>query len=382
MTNLAFTQFNDPFDSTQPIPEIEIKHTRVNSYPGTISNIKSLTYDTIEVTVTYESDIGFFSAHAGQYGTLKVEDLDRARAFSFAKAPELENPNEVTFFIRFIEGGGISDWFKQKDRKGEKVIVSGAMGNFALDKSDNTIVCIAGGSGMSAIKALVEQACHDSLARDCYFFYGARTQADLYCQQEMADIAKNWNPGYKFSFIPVLSMEPENSDWKGPRGFVTEHFNQHYIQQGKIKADTLNAFFCGPPPMIDHGVEVLTSAGVSLNNIRYDKFEDASSPAPVIDNTKCTACDECLLVKPVEDCIVEATNFILSAVVGEKPKVTGFTRISPTKTSGIYYNSLFIDESKCIKCNACVDACPHGAISPNNQAIPVTLKKVQNSVSA
>lgn len=382
MTNLAFTKFNDPFDSIQPIPKIEIEHTRVNSYPGTISNIKYRTHDTIEATITYESDIGFFSAHAGQYGTLKVEALDRARAFSFAKAPELENPNEVTFIIRFIEGGGISDWFKQQDRTGEKVTIKGAMGNFSLDKSDNTIVCIAGGSGMSAIKALVEKACHDSLARDCYFFYGARTQADLYCQEEMEYITNNWNSKNHFEFIPVLSAEPEDSDWSGPRGFVTEYLNQHFIQKNKLNADSLNAFFCGPPPMINHGVELLTNAGVSLKNIRYDKFEDASSPAPVIDNTKCTVCDECLLVKPVEDCIVEATNFILSAVVGEKQKVTGFTRVSPTKTSGIYYNSLFIDESKCIKCNACVDACPHGAISPSNQAIPVTLRKVHNSLTA
>ncbi len=373
MAKSKLAVFNDPFDNLLPIPELSIQHKRVSNHHGVISQVKSLTHDTIEVTVKYDSDIGFIDARAGQYGTLKVDDLERPRAYSFAKSPELENPNEVTFFIRLVEGGGLSEWFKEKDRQGESVTVSGPMGHFGLDKSDNTIVCIAGGSGMSAIKAVVEHACHESVARDCYFFYGARTQADLYCQEEMADIAKKWHPDHHFEFIPVLSMEPEDSDWDGPRDFVTDYLNKHYIQQGKLNPDTLSAFFCGPPAMIDHGVSVLTGAGVSADNIRYDKFEDARSPAPVIDNTECVLCDECLLVKPAENCIVEATNFTLSGI-GKNRKVTDFSRISPTETSGIYYNALYIDESKCIRCYACVDACPHGAISPDNKAIPELLK--------
>ena len=360
------TDFNDPFDT---VPNMDIHNQRVSQHNGVITSIKPLTHDTIAVTVTTEPGSGFINAQAGQYGTLKVEGLDRARAYSFAKAPSQEKQNQVTFFIRYVDGGGLSSWFKHRDRRGESVVVSGPMGTFGLDKSDSTIVCIAGGSGMSGIHALVEQACAESLERDCYFFYGARTQADLYCVEEMAEITKNWNSKHSFTFIPVLSEEPAGSDWTGPRGMVTEHLNDAYIKQGKLNANSLNAFFCGPPPMIDHGVEVLTGAGVSADNIRFDKFEDVSSPAPVIDNTKCAVCDECLLVKPVADCIVEATDFVVSG-----GKVTGFSLVSPTATSGIYYNSLFIDESKCIRCYACVDACPHAAISPDFDAVPQVLR--------
>ncbi len=373
MANSQLDHFNDPFDNLFHIPNIEIQRKRVSNFDGVISRVKPLTHDTIEVTVSYESEEGFLGATAGQYGTIKVEDLDRPRAYSFAKSPELENPNEVTFFIRMVEGGGLSNWFQEKDRSGENVVVSGPMGKFGLDKTDNTIVCIAGGSGMSAIKALVEHANHNSLARDCYFFYGARTQEDLYCQQEMAEIAKQWNPECHFEFIPVLSEEPEDSDWDGPRGFVTEYFNENYLTQGKLDINKVSAFFCGPPPMIDHGAEVLKQAGVPESRIHYDKFEDARSPAPVIDNAKCVVCDECLLVKPVADCIVEATNFSIMGI-GKNRKVEDFSRVSPRETSGIYYNSLYIDESKCIRCFACVDACPHDAISPDNGQVPKTLR--------
>jgi NAD-dependent dihydropyrimidine dehydrogenase PreA subunit len=123
--------------------------------------------------------------------------------------------------------------------------------------------------------------------------------------------------------------------------------------------------------MIDHGVKVLQNAGLAEQAIRYDKFEDVRSPAPVIDNRKCTLCDECLLVKPVDNCIVETSDFNHSRQLG----VTDIQTIDPGLTSGLYYNTLFINSDQCIRCYACVDACPHKAISPKNKAVPNILRQ-------
>ena len=371
MASIKTSGFNDPFDQLLPTPETAIQTKRVNSRPGKITKITNLTYDTIEVTITCDKNSPPFNAKAGQYATLKVDGIDRPRAYSFAKAPALEKKNQVTLFIRLVEGGELSDWFKQKKRTKESVTVSGPMGKFGLDNSDDTIVCIAGGSGMSAIKALVEQASHQSLARDCLFFYGARTQADLYCLEEMEAIKQQWHPDHNFTFIPVLSEEPEDSDWQGSRGLVTEHLKTHYLDTNQLDINHIKAFFCGPPPMIDHGVKVLQDSGLVEQSIRYDKFEDVRSPAPVIDNRKCTLCDECLLVKPVDNCIVEANGFNHSRQTG----VTDIQAIVPGLTSGLYYNTLFINSDQCIRCYACVDACPHKAISPKNKAVPSILRQ-------
>ena len=87
---------------------------------------------------------------------------------------------------------------------------------------------------------------------------------------------------------------------------------------------------------------------------------------------KCVLCDECLMVKPVPNCLVEATNFQTNGG-GE---VSKFDRITPAQTSGLYYNSLFIDENECIRCYACVEACPHDAISADYDKIPKTLRRI------
>ena len=366
--------FNDPFDfhiRTLPEPNPDIQTLRVFTNEGVITQFKNLTHDTYEIVITCPEGSHKLCTRAGQYGTIKVEGMQKPRSYSFAKTPELENPNEYTFFIRLVEGGEFSGWLAEKNREGEKVEISGPMGKFGLDDSDKPMVCIAGGSGMSAVNALVEQVSVQGIARDCYFFYGARTQKDLYLVDELKGLADKWPSGKSFQFIPVLSEEPDDSDWDGPRGFVTQHFKEEYLDKGVVSTSNAKAFFCGPPPMIDHGVQVLEEAGLSSSDIYYDKFEDARSPAPVIDNAKCVLCDECLMAKPIKNCIVEATNFKVS-----KGDVTDFERVRPGHTSGLYYNSLFIDETECIRCYACIDACPHDAISPAYPQVPKILRKL------
>ena len=370
----ARKDFHDPLDQffrDLPEPEPEIQRTRVKLNRGKVAAVKGLTHDTFEIVVKCEEGDEPLDAVAGQYATLKVPGIAKPRSYSFAKAPEDENQGEHTFYIRLVPGGELSAWLESADPTGQQVEIAGPLGAFRLDPSDDPMVCIAGGSGMSAIAAILKHAANRKVARDCYFFYGARTQRDLYCQDEMQAIKKKWKRGKKFQFIPVLSEEPEESDWKGARGFVTNHFQQEYLDEGKIGIKGIKAYFCGPPPMIDHGVGVLKEAGLADGDIFYDKFEDASSPAPVVDNTKCVLCDECLLVKPVPDCIVEATNFKTNG----RGRLSKFEPIRPGHTSGLYYNALFIDENACIRCFACVDACPHDAIAVDYDKVPKTLRK-------
>ena len=259
--------FNEPFDVfirtlPEPDPDIQVKRVHINS--GVISRIDKLTYDTFRVVVKVSGDAPPINGTAGQYATIQVPGARRPRSYSFALDPEQENPDEHTFFIRLVHGGKLSSWLAEDDRTGEHVIISGPMGKFGIDDTNKTMVCIAGGSGMSAIHAIGQQACREQRERDCYFFYGARTQSDLYLVDELKEMERQWNSNFTFKFIPVLSEEAEDSDWDGPRGFVTQYFKDEYLDKGVVSADNIRAFFCGPPPMIDHGVEVLEKAGIPV----------------------------------------------------------------------------------------------------------------------
>ena len=325
-------------------PHPDVQNSRVKIKDAVITSMENLTHDTFLLTVKLDNN-EHLESHAGQYGTLKADDLDKPRAFSFARGPNSEKKGEFSFFIKQIPGGLFSEYLNE-DRTGQKIVLSGPMGQFKIDESNEDMICIAGGSGMSAINAIVEEAAHSQVKRNCYFFYGARQQKDLYLVDEISAIEKKWAKGFTFKFIPVLSEEPEDSDWEGGRGFVTDFFKENFLKTGLVKAESCKAFFCGPPPMIDAGAKVLKEAGVSEESMFFDKFEDARSPAPVIDNSKCVLCDECLLVKPTADCIVETAKL---GDVKENGKFADIKRIDPAFTSGLYYNTLYINEDKCIR---------------------------------
>lgn len=77
-----------------------------------------------------------------------------------------------------------------------------------------------------------------------------------------------------------------------------------------------------------------------------------------INNSLCVLCDECLLVRPVNECIKE----ISSKTTDSKGKVE-FNKIDPGNSHGIYHGQLYIDPKVCVRCGECEKACPTGAIS-------------------
>jgi p-cymene methyl-monooxygenase electron transfer component len=101
--------------------------------------------------------------------------------------------------------------------------------------------------------------------------FGARTAADLYGLDEIAEIKKQWNGA--FAFIPVLSNEAPDSAWAGERGLVTECIASHVKD---IAGGDSEAYLCGPPPMIDAALPRLAELGFQPANIHCDKFLDGS----------------------------------------------------------------------------------------------------------
>lgn len=351
-----------------PIPDGRIRTPRVRRVAARISRMQRVTHDTLELTVAVLPGEAPLYPQAGQFLTLKVPGVERPRPYSLARAPAAQADGEYSFLIRLLPDGELSSWLAATDRTGARVELGGPLGRFRLDQATGPIVCIAGGSGMSASFALLEDACRRQIRRDCHFYYGAREARDLYWQTAIDAIGAGWHGESSFTYTPVLSDEPRSSDWRGHRGWVSDVA----VADGNRRDwPAVSVFLCGPPQMIDRAVPALTAAGVEPHRCYHDRFEDARSPAPVIDNQRCVLCDECLLVKPVAGCIVETAHLDRNgsgAAVGYRPHV-------PTQTPALYYNALMVDPAACIRCGACMDACPHGAISRSPGVAAVTLRQ-------
>lgn len=237
---------------------------------GRIASARPLTHDILDVRIRLDEPLPAYLA--GQYAELAVPGvIDRPRAYSFACAPKATAPDEVDFFIRHVPNGEMTGWLHGASRVGEQVTVSGPHGSFWLRESAAPMLCVAGGSGMAPIKALLEQVSGQGFGRKVTYVFGARTREDLYCLDEMQEIKSRGN-GH-FDFLPVLSQEPEDSGWSGLRGHCTEILADPRFAD---LADS-HAYLCGPPAMIDSAVKCLTGAGLDARHIYFDKFLDAST---------------------------------------------------------------------------------------------------------
>lgn len=256
--------------------EIEVKMdmptapiSKPETVDGTITATKSLTHDILEVSIQVGDD--FPKYLAGQYAEVVVPGvIAKARSYSFAKSPGNEQKNQVSFYIRHVPDGEFTTWLHSENRENQAVNVTGPFGSFWLRESTKQVICLAGGSGMAPIKALLEQMLSQGMQQQVTYLFGARTQKDLYCLGEMEEIVKQAKG--QFSFIPVLSQEPEDSDWTGLRGYAVNH-----IEYAEDFATNTHAYLCGPPAMIDGAIEIFNKKGLSNDDIFYDKFLDASS---------------------------------------------------------------------------------------------------------
>ena len=207
---------------------------------------------------------------AGQYMNVRWNGGDAHRSYSFANAPLPDGRTEVSTFIRHVPGGAFTDLVFKGDALAASYELDGPHGNFWLRDGSGPMICIAGGSGLAPLISLLEDAMKRRVRRDCVLLFGGREARDIYATEAIADIRSGWTAG--FDFWPILSQETVD----GVRhGMVTDFIPAALERLGP----GAHGYMCGPPAMIDAGIKALVAQNISLTDIHYDKFTDASSHA-------------------------------------------------------------------------------------------------------
>lgn len=129
--------------------------------------------------------------------------------------------------------------------------------------------------GVHGNETLLEAALK-RVEHSCTVLFGARTKADFYAINQIQSISKGWRGS--FNFVPILTHEPEESDWEGARGLATS-FTPQALLEKEPSPDT-EFYTRGPPGMIDSAIEIAVNQGITLDHIHYDKFTDQSTLTP------------------------------------------------------------------------------------------------------
>ncbi|RKQ88300.1 propane monooxygenase reductase subunit [Solirubrobacter pauli] len=196
-----------------------------------------------------------FEFKAGQYVDIQIPGTELHRSFSMANT----GSDALEFMIKHYEGGKFSGLLSSGAIKpGDELSVTGPYGVFTLrPSSPRRLLFIGGGAGMAPILSLLRALKADASQRERAYYYGARTEADLFHLEELAAL--------DCGFVPALSED--SNGWKGESGLITDVVSR---LEGDITE--VDAYVCGPPPMVEAAIALLEAKGVPEAHIYYDKF--------------------------------------------------------------------------------------------------------------
>ncbi|HEY6762781.1 MAG TPA: 2Fe-2S iron-sulfur cluster binding domain-containing protein [Baekduia sp.] len=229
-----------------------------------VEAVEELTHDIRRLVLKLPDPLVF---NAGQYMDISIPGADgEHRSFSMANTPG--EPDRLEFMIKLYEGGHFSGLLAGADdgaciKVGDQLSCKGPYGVFTLrDSSPRRLVFIAGGAGMAPIMSLLRSMEEKGLQRPATFYYGARTAQDLFVLEELERLA-GVLPDMKF--VPALSDEADG--WEGEAGLITD-----VVDRMEEDLTEVDAYLCGPPPMVDAAIALLERRGVPESRIYYDKF--------------------------------------------------------------------------------------------------------------
>lgn len=248
--------------------EVLSKSIPVREFTGAVTSVSALTHDIRRLEISLEQPLKFW---AGQYVDITLSGPETiTRAFSMANSPG--ESQKLAFIIKKYPNGRFSSRLDGDLAVGTRVGIKGPYGTcFRREHRTGAMILVGGGSGMSPLWSIVHDHLSSGEVRPVYFFYGARTQADLFYLDCFAELSAK-HP--EFTFIPVLSHAADDTTWLGEKGFVHEVVGARL--RNSAYGEDVDVYACGPSPMIEALTPVLQMNDVETDRIFFDKFTPAS----------------------------------------------------------------------------------------------------------
>ncbi|SFA77372.1 NAD(P)H-flavin reductase [Amycolatopsis marina] len=215
------------------------------------------TRDIAVVTVRPEHPVPY---RAGNHLSVEIPQRPRLwRYLSPANAPRQDGT--IEFHVRSVEGGWVSRAIVNHARAGDTWRLGPALGTLAVHQSSGRdLLLIGGGTGLSPLRAMLEDLSGWTHSRQVRLLFGGRTKDDLYCLAELREFC---------AVNPWLTVTPVTEQGKVPGGEQGTLAGVAAVRDAWNEHDVLVS---GSPGMIRATVARLLSIGIPSARITYDPF--------------------------------------------------------------------------------------------------------------
>ncbi|TXT27247.1 MAG: oxidoreductase FAD/NAD(P)-binding domain-containing protein [Gallionellaceae bacterium] len=296
---------NPPVTAAQRAPE-KTRETAATAWPG----FRVLRVERREVEDAAQSVCSFYLVPEdgrplppflpGQFLTFRLDIPVAAgnaeqivRCYSLSDAPR---PDYYRVSIKRVpspEGstvppGRSSTYFHDQVAAGSLLQVRAPSGHFHINRSDEPVVLIAGGIGITPMLSMLNWCLAEQPGRELWLFYGVRNGRELVMKPHLETLAAA-HPNFH---LRLCFSAPLPEDMTG----------QPHLHRGRVDINLLRLqlplkpchfYICGPTTMLESLVPALDEWGVPDARIHFEAFGPSSikrtQPATTADATTQTA---------------------------------------------------------------------------------------------
>lgn len=196
----------------------------------------------------------------GQYLSVKVAPT-AIRAYSIVM---YEGPHKFGLLVDVRPGGPGSKFFEAL-KVGDKMDYLGPFGVFTINLEDeaSTMVFLATGTGVGAVKCMIDSAIKMyGCTAPIHLYFGLTSYDEVF----WLDYFKNLEQECKNFHFKLVLHDPDPR-WNGPTGFITDEVRKDFSDASKC-----SVYLCGHRAMIADGVQLFLSNGCSKDRIYQERF--------------------------------------------------------------------------------------------------------------
>ncbi|MGB1314971.1 MAG: 2Fe-2S iron-sulfur cluster-binding protein [Chitinophagales bacterium] len=226
-------------------------------------------YISLKLNKNYKKQFNFVS---GQYVVIQIKDENGiCNNRSYSLCGSINDNNTLSFCVKRVKDGFVSNYLCDKIKEGDTLSVSLPEGDFTLAESnafskENTVF-ISAGSGITPIKALIEELFDKNYKGNIYLIYGNNNINEVIFRTFLREAeTKHKN----FTYIPILKETP--AEWDGEQGRLIIENIERLFKEYNLPVSNSSFYISGPQGIIDNSLTYLESISVSKDNIFTEKF--------------------------------------------------------------------------------------------------------------
>ena len=238
-----------------------LRAVKARNADWSVEQVRPLGASLHELTLS-KRESSAFSFRAGQFAWITFDRRHPVTDHPFSMASA---PGELPMLRLIIKENGDFTRGIGSMRAGTPAYLDGPHGSFTVNPEAQSIVLIAGGVGVAPMLSILRSLADERYAGPIALLVATRSERDQVFVHEVERLSG------QLDLRTLFVVEDTSQSWHGERGRIDEPKLKQLLSG--LPPDRMEIMMCGPLPMMDVASRLLLGLGLSLKQIRYERFD-------------------------------------------------------------------------------------------------------------